>query len=63
VNNPNIFFTYSFWQSQNDLEKYRNSALFKEVWSKTKKMFAEKAQAWSTEILTQSNIIKQTTND
>ena len=27
-NNPCIFFTYSYWQSAEDLENYRKSALF-----------------------------------
>ncbi len=51
VDNPNIFFTYSFWKTQADLENYRKSELFKDVWSKTRKMFAKKAEAWSTEIV------------
>lgn len=45
---PNIFFTYSYWKTAEDLEKYRHSALFKTVWSKTKPLFKEKAEAWST---------------
>jgi quinol monooxygenase YgiN len=47
INFPNIFFTISRWRSENDLENYRNSDLFKSVWSKTKVLFAEKAEAWS----------------
>ncbi len=43
----NIFFTYSFWQSEADLENYRNSDLFKNVWAKTKILFNGKPQAWS----------------
>ena len=38
-NNPNIFFTYSIWQNENDLEAYRHSELFEKVWSKTKILF------------------------
>jgi len=45
--NPAIYFTYSWWQSEADLNNYRNSTLFKGVWSFTKSLFAEKAQAWS----------------
>ena len=30
-----------------DLENYRNSALFKNVWAKTKVLFNDKPQAWS----------------
>ncbi len=44
-----IFFTYSFWKSPEDLENYRNSDLFKSVWAKTKKLFNEKAVAWSVD--------------
>lgn len=46
-NNANIYFTYSFWKSEQHLENYRNSDLFKNVWAKTKPLFAEKAEAWS----------------
>ncbi|NCO63246.1 MAG: antibiotic biosynthesis monooxygenase [Flavobacteriales bacterium] len=46
-NNPNIFFTYSYWESENDLEYYKQSDLFKNVWSKTKPLFNEKPEAWS----------------
>lgn len=45
----NIFFTYSEWGEENDLENYRNSDLFRGVWSTVKPLFAEKAQAWSVE--------------
>ncbi|MEO6884235.1 MAG: antibiotic biosynthesis monooxygenase family protein [Bacteroidia bacterium] len=47
----NIFFTYSFWASAEALENYRNSETFKNIWSKTKPLFAEKAEAWSVEIV------------
>lgn len=47
--NPNIFFTYSYWNSETDLEQYRQSDLFKSVWSKTKVLFNDKPQAWSVE--------------
>ena len=43
----NVFFTYSYWDSENDLNNYRNSALFKTIWAETKPMFSEKAIAWS----------------
>lgn len=46
-----IFFTYSRWNDETDLENYRNSALFKEVWSQTKPLFREKAAAWSVDTL------------
>ena len=42
-----IFFTYSYWQNEDALEKYRKSALFNEVWTYTKTLFADKPEAWS----------------
>lgn len=47
IHHKNIFFTRSIWQSEEHLDKYRNSALFRATWSKTKKLFAEKPEAWS----------------
>ncbi len=47
IKNPNVFFTYSFWENESDLENYRSSVFFKQVWSKTKLLFAEKPKAWS----------------
>ena len=48
INEVNIFFTYSWWDSEDDLNNYRNSELFKDVWSKTKILFDKKPEAWST---------------
>ena len=50
-NNKNIFFTYSYWETDEDLENYRKSELFKEVWSFTKKLFNDKPEAWSVDKL------------
>ena len=47
VSNPEVFFTYSLWEELESLENYRGSSLFKEVWAKTKLLFAEKPEAWS----------------
>lgn len=47
--NPELFFTYSYWEREEDLEHYRDSALFKGVWAATKPLFAEKAEAWSVD--------------
>jgi len=44
---PSIFFTYSYWESLDDLENYRHSPLFKDTWAKTKALFAKPAEAWS----------------
>ncbi|WP_445454225.1 putative quinol monooxygenase [Flavobacterium sp. 25HG05S-40] len=50
-NNPEIFFTYSFWETEADLENYRKSALFDDVWNFTKKLFNGKPEAWSVDKL------------
>jgi len=39
IDSENIFFTYSHWNSADDLENYRNSSFFKETWSITKGFF------------------------
>jgi heme-degrading monooxygenase HmoA len=41
------FFTFSQWESEADLNAYRRSALFGEVWPKTKALFYDKPQAWT----------------
>jgi heme oxygenase (mycobilin-producing) len=48
---PNVFFTYSLWRSQEQLDAYRNSELFSKVWSVTKQLFNDKPQAWSVKEL------------
>ena len=48
-NNPEIFFTYSYWETEADLENYRQSALFDEVWTFTKQLFNDKPEAWSVD--------------
>jgi autoinducer 2-degrading protein len=45
-----IFFTYSYWRAPADLEAYRHSDLFKATWAKTKVLFSDKPQAWSTTV-------------
>lgn len=44
---PNIFFTYSIWNSQDALDRYRFSEFFKETWGLTRALFADGPQAWS----------------
>src|SRR5688500_12230037 len=44
---PCVFFTYSLWRSESDLNVYRDSELFKRVWAATKTGFSEKPQAWT----------------
>lgn len=48
---PDIFFTYSYWESEDALNVYRHSSLFEDTWAKTKVLFSEKPQAWSVEVI------------
>ena len=43
----NIFFTYSKWDSDADLNHYRYSGFFKETWGMAKVLFAAPPEAWS----------------
>lgn len=47
VEEENILYTYSIWESEEALNIYRNSDLFKKVWPATKAMFGGKPSAWS----------------
>jgi quinol monooxygenase YgiN len=47
VQQPNVVFTLSKWQSEKDLNHYRYSEFFKGIWTTVKPMFAAKAEAWS----------------
>lgn len=47
INKPNLFFTYSCWDSEEHLNNYRRSEEFENIWKRTKLLFAEKAEAWS----------------
>lgn len=47
-NEKNIFLTYSHWESEEHLNQYRDSELFKTVWAFTKKLFSEKPIAFSS---------------
>lgn len=44
-----VFFTYSYWENDSHLQAYRQSDLFKNVWSKTKALFKDKPQVWSVD--------------
>jgi autoinducer 2-degrading protein len=43
----NVFYTYSKWNREEDLENYRQSDLFKGTWSQASSWFSERAQAFS----------------
>jgi quinol monooxygenase YgiN len=48
MHHRNIFFSYSHWESEADLENYRRSDFFKGTWSKASQWFKDRPQAWST---------------
>ncbi len=45
---PHVFFTLSFWDDETALNAYRDSDLFKTTWAKTKILFSDRAQSWTT---------------
>lgn len=42
-----VYYTFSKWESEEALETYRNSELFKDTWAKTKVLFGGKPLAYS----------------
>jgi len=44
----NIFFTYSHWENEADLNAYRKTEVFKGIWKQTKSKFCSLPEAWST---------------
>ena len=46
--------TLSRWRSEEDLNAYRGSELFGEVWPVTKSLFAAKPEVWSYEVIERS---------
>jgi quinol monooxygenase YgiN len=51
LHNRNIFFSYSIWKSEADLDNYRKSDFFKATWSKVRQWFGDRPKAWSVEKL------------
>jgi heme-degrading monooxygenase HmoA len=51
VKQRNVIITYSLWDTENHLNLYRNSDLFKESWATVKKWFIDKPEARSLEVL------------
>jgi hypothetical protein len=47
VRHPNVMMTFSIWTSEEALESYRGSGLFKSTWSKARALFAAKPEATS----------------
>jgi len=54
-NEKNIFLTYSHWKNEEALNQYRDSELFKTVWSFTKTLFAARPIAFSSKKLQEVN--------
>ena len=48
---PTLFFTFSIWDSEEALENYRHSELFKNTWRKTKALFSDKPAAWTVGLI------------
>lgn len=53
-----VYFTYSYWISEEALNAYRDTPLFNEVWPKVKAWFDAKPEAWSTMIAQASANVK-----
>ena len=47
IHQPNIFFTYSIWNEEQDLNNYRDSAFFLQFWKTVKPWFDAKAEVWT----------------
>jgi quinol monooxygenase YgiN len=47
IQQPHVFVTHSHWTSEEALNAYRDSELFRTTWQKTKALFADRAQAFS----------------
>jgi len=44
---PTVFFTYSYWESDSQLQNYRQSKDFRALWSQLKPLFSMRPEAWS----------------
>jgi len=49
ANHPAVFATLSHWEKQEDLEQYRQSALFGSVWGRVKPLMSDRTVAFSFE--------------
>lgn len=48
-NAKNVYFTYSYWEDEAALERYRNSDFFRNIWNEVKLKFNKQPEAWSLE--------------
>lgn len=49
INQKNVFFTYSIWEDETFLNRYRSSDFFIKTWNTVKPWFSDKASAWSVD--------------
>ncbi len=47
IQQNNIYYTYSHWETEEALNHYRNSSRFRDIWMNTKVNFQAKAEATS----------------
>jgi heme-degrading monooxygenase HmoA len=50
-NSKGMVFTYSHWESEDDLNAYRHTEMFGVVWKETKSYFEGKPEAWTLKSL------------
>lgn len=50
-NKEAVYYTYSIWNHEDNLEAYRDSELFQDTWKDVKKWFKEPAQAFSADTI------------
>ena len=48
INHPGTYMTISHWEHTDDLEAYRKSELFVNVWARVKKLFVARTEAFTT---------------
>jgi quinol monooxygenase YgiN len=53
---PNIVTTCSHWATDDALEQYRQSELFRETWARTKPLFVAPPEAFSHRVLRQGSV-------
>lgn len=51
IRKTNHITTYSYWDTEADLDAYRHSEVFKSFWGEIKPLFALPARAWSSKTL------------
>jgi len=57
---PCVLTTHSAWESEDALEAYRASDLFRSTWARTRPLFAAPAEAWSNTVLREDPALRTT---